>query len=243
MAKKFGKDSYKSPWGDVDMDTGEITPSKRAPSCYESHPGLKLIALDGTEATIYGGSCSHPVVKDADIYIGFDKYSMQYRNKSWPWESKGSEVVEFLFPITDMAAPSNAADFKAMIDWVCNQLQTGKKIHAGCIGGHGRTGTFLSAVVAQFMGHKDAITYVRENYCDRAVESGAQVDFLIKHYGVAKVKGAKTSVVSSGGTRGWSAASSIAASPWGAAPAKTTNVVPFTSKRTIAPVPSKRSIW
>jgi hypothetical protein len=35
------------------------------------------------------------------------------------------------------------------------------------------------------------ITYVRENYCKKAVESPAQVKFLVKHYGVAEAAGAK----------------------------------------------------
>ena len=41
----------------------------KAVSCYHSHPPLKL---PGTELVIYGGSCISPVVKDADVYIGFD---------------------------------------------------------------------------------------------------------------------------------------------------------------------------
>ena len=43
--------------------------TRRRPSCYQSHPALKL---PGTELVIYGGSCISPAVKDADVYIGFD---------------------------------------------------------------------------------------------------------------------------------------------------------------------------
>lgn len=151
--------------------------------CYESHPPLKL---PGSDLVIYGGSCSNAKIKDADVYIGFD-YSMNSGKPAWPWEDGHS----FLFPITDMCAPSNAADFAALIKWTTIQLNAGQKVHAGCIGGHGRTGTFLAALVAT-MGETDAITYVREHYCKKAVESGEQIEFLAKHYGVKKVAGSKS---------------------------------------------------
>jgi hypothetical protein len=151
--------------------------------CYESHPPLPL---PGTELVVYGGSCSNPVVTDADVYIGFDS-SMARTQRSWPWK-KG---MEFLFKITDMQAPDNAEEFKKLIAWSKKQIDEGKKLHAGCIGGHGRTGTFLAALVSEY-GEKDAISYVREHYCQKAVESSVQVDFLKKHFGIIPAKGAKS---------------------------------------------------
>lgn len=152
--------------------------------CYESHPPLKL---PNSELVIYGGSCSSPIVKDATVYIGFDR-SMNVGKRAYPWEDGHS----FLFKITDMRAPSNAEDFKALIKWTLTRLGLGDKVHAGCIGGHGRTGTFLSALVAE-MGEKDAISYVREHYCKKAVESTEQVNFLHDHFGVKKIGGYKSS--------------------------------------------------
>lgn len=151
--------------------------------CYESHPPLPL---PGTELVIYGGSCSNPVVTDADVYIGFDG-SMKMTQRSWPWK-KGSE---FLFKITDMQAPDNAEEFTKLVAWTKKQLEAGLKVHCGCIGGHGRTGTFLAALVSEF-GEADAIAYVRENYCQKAVESTVQVDFLKKHFGIKPAKGTKS---------------------------------------------------
>lgn len=159
-------------------------------SCYNTHPGLTFVAKNGKEYTIYGGNCSSPIVHDADIYIGF-AYGVSNPSKAYPWEKNYRPVTVINYPITDMKAPDNAASFKAMIDWVCNQLQSGKKIHAGCIGGHGRTGMFLSAVVAQMAGMKDAIQYVRTHYCKKAVETSVQVKFLMEHYGVSKAEDIK----------------------------------------------------
>jgi len=38
---------------------------------------------------------------------------------------------------------------------------------------------------------QDAIAYVRANYCVKAVESSEQVKFLVKHFGITSVAGAK----------------------------------------------------
>lgn len=152
-------------------------------SCYETHPAL---VLPNTDLQIFGGSCLTPFVKDADVYIGFDG-GMRLGSRSFPWEPGH----EFLFKISDMQAPSSAADFKKLVDWALEQLRDGRKVHAGCIGGHGRTGTFFAALVAA-CGEPDAIAYVRKNYCHKAVESSSQIDFLVKHFGVKKAAGSKS---------------------------------------------------
>lgn len=155
------------------------------PPCYKTHPALVYGDLK-----LYGGSCSYPAVTDADIYVALqDGASSGF--KTDPWEEK--QVIEVKFPITDSLAPksSEVERFKKMVTWICNQLQAGKKIHTGCIGGHGRTGLVLSAVIAE-LGEKDAIGYVRKNYCEKAVETSEQVQFLMKHYGVEPATARKT---------------------------------------------------
>ena len=74
--------------------------------CYESHPALPL--NDGL--VVYGGSCSYPVVTDADIYIGFD-YSMR-RDEHYPWNKEHGGPVEIYFNIPDGTAPKNAAELR-----------------------------------------------------------------------------------------------------------------------------------
>ncbi len=153
--------------------------------CYTTHPPLQI-----GEKLIYGGSCSYPIVEDADIYIGFDMSMRQTKNK-YPWNDAVTGPVEVLFYIPDMGIPSSAVEFKKMIEWVAVQLIANKKVHAGCIGGHGRTGTFLAALVAHMTGNKDAVQYVRDNYCQKAVESEKQMEFLHTEYGVNKIKPTK----------------------------------------------------
>lgn len=237
MGKKFSDEKYNTPWGDSGGDWFSKGASKNAP-CYESHPPL-LLKADGKEYEIYGGSCSNPVVSNADIYIGFDSYSMRTQAHKMPWEEGYSPIIEINFPIQDMSVPKDADRFVKLVDWTCNQLQNGKLIHAGCIGGHGRTGMFLAAVTRRLTGEKDAITYVRENYCKKAVESDEQSRFLEKHFGIEVKKGYKQPVESTVSSRGWSAVSSMAQGAIGLHK----NVMPFPSKKTISPVPSKRNIW
>jgi protein-tyrosine phosphatase len=156
---------------------------KQPKRCYESHPVIKLL-----NGEVLGASCLNPR-KGYDIYVGFD-HNITYLNHQYPWE-KSTDVQEFLFRIQDMSVPKSAPDFKALINWLHEQLQAGKKIHMGCIGGHGRTGMVLSALVTQITGELDSTTWVRENYCKKAVESSTQVNFLHKHYGIKKVGATK----------------------------------------------------
>jgi protein-tyrosine phosphatase len=55
-----------------------------------------------------------------------------------------------------------------------------KKACLHCAGGHGRTGTALSAllIVHNKMSAYDAVCYVRENYCNEAVETFKQFEYL-----------------------------------------------------------------
>ena len=167
--------------------TKDVYSSGGYEKCYHKHKGL---VIPGTDKVVYGGSCSRPIVKDADVYIGFD-HSMASSATGWPWQkSYKAPEFEVCFPISDMQAPPDSGDFAGLVSWTKTQLDAGKKVHCGCIGGHGRTGTFLAALVSQY-GEKDAITYVRKSYCDKAVETTAQVNFLTKNYGVTPVKTAR----------------------------------------------------
>jgi hypothetical protein len=118
------------------------------------------------------------MVKDADIYVGFD--SMAHSPKAYPWV----EGYSVAFPIPDMGVPHDVANTIRLVDWLVQRLHEGDKIHLGCIGGHGRTGLILSAVTFVAIGEVQAIQYVRKHYCHKAVETKAQVDFLHQVFGI-----------------------------------------------------------
>ena len=129
--------------------------------CYVSHPVLKL-----GKGRLYGGAALHPA--KADIYVVLQRGDMGGRTSD-PWDT--AKVVEIQYAIRDMYAPEDVSRFKKLITWLCTQLQGGKTVHVGCIGGHGRTGTVFAAIVAEMTGEKDAIQWVRAHYCKKAVES------------------------------------------------------------------------
>ena len=156
--------------------------------CYHDHPPLKLKCTTGEEVTVFGGSCSYPVWDDCDIYVGLD-YSMAEHPHRFPW-NPGHAIH---FKITDGAAPKSVKDFRRLIEFLAEELRLGRRVHVGCIGGHGRTGIVLAALTAVLTGESDPIGYVRTHYCPKAVESAEQVDFLVKHYNAKKVAGSKHS--------------------------------------------------
>ena len=152
--------------------------------CYETHPPLKI-----GNRVIYGGNCGSPIIHDADIYIGFER-GMKITPASFPWNRQDGRE-EILFYIADQHAPSDAVEFNKLVRWTLENLSHNKKIHAGCIGGHGRTGMFFAALVSMALNERDAITYVRENYCKKAVETEEQINFLHHHYNIKKVSPSK----------------------------------------------------
>lgn len=215
MSKKFSKNNVAVGYlskqadefaGDLYDDLADYTPSGKGSTstyvaCYHSHPVLKF----GT-GTLIGGNCSSPVTDKADVYVALDGYGRY--SKLQPWEGQNTQL-DTEYKITDYCAPSDAPSFKKMIKWVCNQLQAGKTVHVGCIGGHGRTGTVISAILATLwdsaewadamavlpdqgkLNKREFIQWVRKHYCKKAVESDEQVKFLQKHFKAAAASAAK----------------------------------------------------
>ena len=68
------------------------------------------------------------------------------------------------------------------VDWVLAMLEVCETFEVGCIGGHGRTGTLVAAVlVGQGMAADEAIAYVKREYCDKAIETQNQ-QWLVYEY-------------------------------------------------------------
>jgi hypothetical protein len=68
--------------------------------------------------------------------------------------------------------------------WVHSEWEKGKTIQFGCIGGHGRTGTFLAMVLLAggFSNGDpaDVTKWVHENYCKDAIESLGQKKAIVQ---------------------------------------------------------------
>jgi hypothetical protein len=235
MVKKFDNAAWDAHW----------KPAKA--SCYASHPPLKFTALDGKEYELYGGNCSTPTVHDADVYIGFTGMNVSNGNPRFPWEKGYVPVTVVDYPVTDMSTPKDPKSFHALVDWSCNQLREGKKIHGGCHGGHGRTGMWLAAVYAQMTGNKDAIQFVRKNYCTKAVETDEQITFLMQEFGINTAPAGKKFLPlvdnGKGGAGGWG---NYKSNGYQGSSGGTSKVIPasFSSAtRHFAAVESSKNIW
>ena len=166
--------------GDDFWNNGGQGPAQRSftsEKCHESHPALSIYS-----GTLLGGNCrDHERHTSVDLYVALDagmRHPYFEEGQSWL-----DAPVSIYYPIQNMDIPKNADKFRALVKLIADALEGGATVHVGCIGGHGRTGMVLAAVVAYTGVSKDAITYVRQNYCKKAVESRAQEGFLAAHFG------------------------------------------------------------
>ncbi|XRO75426.1 protein-tyrosine phosphatase family protein [Methanocaldococcus sp. 28A] len=102
------------------------------------------------------------------------------------WLKSWYEIMEYpikiqtlYVPIEDYSIPT-VEDMDLIVDFIKFHVSKNKEVVVSCIGGHGRTGTIL-AVWAGLNGVKNPIKYVREHYCQYAVETEEQEEF-VKHY-------------------------------------------------------------
>jgi ClpX C4-type zinc finger len=98
-----------------------------------------------------------------------------YFDTSWapPWPHE-----HVLWP--DFGLPVDAEAFVVGCRSLVTRIGSGQTVEIGCLGGHGRTGTAL-AIMAAMCGvpQADAVSWVRSNYCDQAVETQEQVQFVL----------------------------------------------------------------
>ena len=168
--------------------------------CWTTHPVYEINGLP-----ILGGSCTANYPEEVDVFIGLDR-GMREGSRGLPWNA--GHDVHFAFP--DGGVPKDVKEFRNLLDWTLGQMRDGKGVYVGCIGGHGRTGLFLSALTTvATLGDPepiyDSITRVREKYCKNAVETKKQVDWLAKHFGIKKVEPSKS--VYTFNKKGWKKAS------------------------------------
>ncbi len=94
-----------------------------------------------------------------------------------------------IYAIGDQHAPDNDYFFEWMINTVRKELQDGKKIGVACIGGHGRTGTFLSVLwglanAVNGVPPSNPIVAIRKIIgCEKEVESMEQEEFVYEYTG------------------------------------------------------------
>lgn len=80
-------------------------------------------------------------------------------------------------PIVDYGVPESADVVRTALQRAVAALVKEEPLYVGCMGGFGRTGTFL-ALLVKALGVREPIPYVREFYDHRAVERDSQVEYI-----------------------------------------------------------------
>ena len=146
----------------------------------EIAPGLEIKAFSYRGAT-------PKKLKSLDYFVALDSI----------WLDEGEILttpgVNFRIPVSrampkllylvtpDFGTPNSLRVFIELVEWSLIQMKSGKKLGVGCMGGHGRTGVFLTALLlaaGTFKTGGEATAYLRKAYCKEAVESMSQAALL-----------------------------------------------------------------
>lgn len=91
-------------------------------------------------------------------------------------EVRESKLADVMVPTRDFGIPS-VPDMLNGLDKCLDFLLAREPVYVGCMGGIGRTGTFI-ACFAKLMGSKNPVNDVRATYLGHAVETKAQEKFV-----------------------------------------------------------------
>ena len=81
----------------------------------------------------------------------------------------------------DFGVPNDLAAADAHIIDAWQRARNGEAVEVACIGGHGRTGTVLACMaVLAGIAPPDAVSWVRDNYCQRAVQEPSQAYWMAR---------------------------------------------------------------
>ena len=106
-----------------------------------------------------------PQAPAADVGLWLDE--------SW---SPHGEVIEW----PDGGVPRDEAAAAEAIRRAFREARAGKRVEVGCIAAHGRTGTALACMaVLAGVPAADAVAWVREHYCEKAVEPPFQEPWVL----------------------------------------------------------------
>jgi len=103
------------------------------------------------------------------------------------------DIRQICFPIADLGIPSigKVKYFEQVLTVMHSYLQDKQNVHVNCFGGHGRTGLLLGCYLGKYfkdLVESDPVKYLRSVYCDLAVETFTQHDFIADYTGTKEAK-------------------------------------------------------
>lgn len=164
-------------------------------------------AVKGTKTQIFVPKCSHyrvPIQIDGGTIMASSQRDWKlgappqvdagvYLDSSWVRKLGviGHEIrcaagyPALLLDWPDMGTPDKH-HLEIAITWTRRYLAAGKAVEVACIGGHGRTGTFIGCLLREYgFGPKEAVKIVKEVVCKECIETSPQEKLI------AEWKGAK----------------------------------------------------
>ena len=153
----------------VDADQPTCTVPEHHHQQHEMHRHRTPVALpDGTALMAVSFDVTDPYGRDR--LPDFGLYLDGVWQPPWPHE-------RVAWP--DFGVPDDPACLVVALRELLERARNGQRVEIGCLGGHGRTGTAL-ACLAVLSGHPatEAVSWVRAQYCPKAVETDEQVAFV-----------------------------------------------------------------
>lgn len=131
--------------------------------------------------------CKHPVftINDTDVYGGSIYDIPNGKADHYFLLDEGIRIRDTSYitvhHIPNNGAPRDIDAFNQCLEKAAIFVNEGCPIFVGCLGGHGRTGLFLSILLFQLTKDKLSLYNLRDRYCVRAVETSIQYRFLMKY--------------------------------------------------------------
>ena len=144
----------------------------------------------------YKSKCTHGIIKE----VKTNSLGKLYGAAGAYLKSVDLNNIDVYVPLAEIAHKDINNKITIVFDWpmvdygcwdlhtlasraeqLANMVHAGQNVCVACHGGHGRTGTLLSAIV-MFLGEVRAqnnpVKYIRRIYCQEAVESSIQEETL-----------------------------------------------------------------
>lgn len=152
---------------------------------HDIHTPREVILGDKKEWSVSCGrgiDC-RPHANDYDIIINLtgncvkEKHSIPIPELN-KWENGGFECTEIMLDWPDYGVVQFPLQF--WIDVIAHIEKNKLRLLVFCVGGHGRTGTAVAAMLVAALNYeaKQAINWVRDNYCEKAIESKSQEQYI-----------------------------------------------------------------
>jgi hypothetical protein len=132
----------------------------------------------------YNNDISKEPVPDLGIYLAesWDRLFNIITVRGKPQHFEMLQEASLLYPylIVEWSDGQSLPEkqLSILVNGIISNLHEGKKVEIGCMGGHGRTGTLAACVIGKEMGWnaRETIKYLRDTYCDEAVETRVQIE-------------------------------------------------------------------